>query len=33
MLERAGFDEVRCYGDFDGGPLTPDTRLVLVARR
>jgi ubiquinone/menaquinone biosynthesis C-methylase UbiE len=33
MLERAGFAESRCYGDLDGGPLTPDGRLVIVARR
>jgi SAM-dependent methyltransferase len=33
MVARAGFDESRCYGDLDGGPLTPDSRLVIVARR
>lgn len=32
MLERAGFAEAKCYGDLDGGPLTPSTRLVIVAR-
>jgi SAM-dependent methyltransferase len=33
MLTRAGFDDVRCYGDFDGSPFATDTRLVIVARR
>jgi SAM-dependent methyltransferase len=33
MADRAGFSDARCYGDFDGGPLGSDTRLVLVARR
>ena len=33
MLRRAGFEEPKCYGDFDGGPLRTDTRLVIVARR
>jgi hypothetical protein len=33
MLDRAGFEDVRCYGDLDGGPLATDTRLVVVARR
>jgi ubiquinone/menaquinone biosynthesis C-methylase UbiE len=33
MLERAGFGEARCYGDFDGGAFGPGTRLVIVARR
>ena len=32
MLERAGFGEWRCYGDFDGGPFATTTRLVIVAR-
>jgi ubiquinone/menaquinone biosynthesis C-methylase UbiE len=32
MLDRAGFGEARCYGDFAGGPLGADTRLVIVAR-
>jgi ubiquinone/menaquinone biosynthesis C-methylase UbiE len=31
MLRRAGFAEVRCLGGFDGAPLTPATRLVIVA--
>ena len=31
MLARAGFAEVRCYGDLDGTPFGPDTRLVAVA--
>ena len=33
MLRRAGFAEARCYGDLDGSPFTPTTRLVIVARR
>ena len=32
MLDRAGFSESRCYGDFDGTPFATDTRLVIVAR-
>jgi ubiquinone/menaquinone biosynthesis C-methylase UbiE len=33
MLARAGFDEAKCYGDFDGSPFAVDTRLVILARR
>jgi ubiquinone/menaquinone biosynthesis C-methylase UbiE len=33
MLERAGFADVKCYGDFDGADFGPSTRLVIVARR
>jgi ubiquinone/menaquinone biosynthesis C-methylase UbiE len=33
MLSAAGFAETKCHGDFDGGELTTDTRLVVVARR
>ncbi len=33
MLMRAGFSEVRCYGDLDGAPFTTSTRLAIVARR
>jgi ubiquinone/menaquinone biosynthesis C-methylase UbiE len=33
MLDRAGFAEAKCHGDLDGGPFTPATRLVVVARR
>ena len=33
MLAAAGFAEARCYGDFEGGPLGADTRLVITARR
>jgi hypothetical protein len=32
MLFAAGFEECRCYGDFDGSRLTTDTRLVIVSR-
>jgi ubiquinone/menaquinone biosynthesis C-methylase UbiE len=30
MVERAGFDEWRCYGSFEMEPLSPQTRLVIV---
>jgi ubiquinone/menaquinone biosynthesis C-methylase UbiE len=33
MLERAGFAEIKAYGDLEGGPFAPSTRLVIVARR
>jgi SAM-dependent methyltransferase len=33
MLARAGFEESKCYGGFDGSPFAADTRLVIVARR
>jgi ubiquinone/menaquinone biosynthesis C-methylase UbiE len=33
MVERAGFADARCYGDFDGGEFGPSTRLLIVARR
>jgi SAM-dependent methyltransferase len=32
MLARAGFAESKCYGDFDGAPFTPSTRLIVLAR-
>jgi ubiquinone/menaquinone biosynthesis C-methylase UbiE len=32
MLFAAGFEEARCYGDFDGGRLTTESRLVIVSR-
>jgi ubiquinone/menaquinone biosynthesis C-methylase UbiE len=32
MLNRAGFDDARCYGDLEGGPFDTTTRLVIVAR-
>ena len=31
MLERAGFESARCYGDLSGGAFGPSTRLVIVA--
>jgi ubiquinone/menaquinone biosynthesis C-methylase UbiE len=31
MLTRAGFAEIRCYGDLEGMPFGLDTRLVAVA--
>ena len=33
MLERAGFEEAKSYGDFDGSAFGPSTRLLIVARR
>jgi ubiquinone/menaquinone biosynthesis C-methylase UbiE len=33
MVAEAGFSEARCYGDLDGAPMRPGTRLVVVARR
>jgi len=33
MVERAGFADAKCYGDFDGGEFGPSTRLLIVARR
>jgi ubiquinone/menaquinone biosynthesis C-methylase UbiE len=32
MVREAGFEDVACHGDFDGTPLSRDSRLVLVAR-
>ena len=31
MLDRAGFESARCYGDLEGGPFGTSTRLVIVA--
>jgi ubiquinone/menaquinone biosynthesis C-methylase UbiE len=31
MLARAGFEDVRAYGDLSGAPFGVDTRLVAVA--
>jgi SAM-dependent methyltransferase len=31
MIDRAGFASARCLGDLDGGPLSTDSRLVVVA--
>jgi ubiquinone/menaquinone biosynthesis C-methylase UbiE len=33
MLQQAGFEEARCYGDFAGNPFTTESRLIVVARR
>jgi ubiquinone/menaquinone biosynthesis C-methylase UbiE len=32
MLEDAGFGEIECFGDYNGGELTRETRLVIRAR-
>ncbi len=31
ILVDVGFGEITCYGNLDGGPFAPDTRLVIVA--
>jgi ubiquinone/menaquinone biosynthesis C-methylase UbiE len=33
MVERAGFSDAKAYGDLDGGPFSPSSRLVIAARR
>jgi ubiquinone/menaquinone biosynthesis C-methylase UbiE len=33
MLDRAGFADAKCYGSFEGDPLTTTSRLVIVATR
>jgi hypothetical protein len=33
MALEAGFSELEFYGDPEGGPLTRESRLLLVARR
>ncbi len=33
LLGDAGFADVRCYGDFTGGPVRVENRLVLVATK
>lgn len=33
MVREAGFAEVEVFGGLEGGPLSPDTRLVIRARR
>ena len=33
MLDAAGFEEARCYGDLGGGEFGTDTRLVIAATR
>ena len=32
VVQDAGFARVECFGGFDGGPLSRETRLVLLAR-
>jgi SAM-dependent methyltransferase len=33
LLEDVGFAQVECFGDFEGGPLSRETRLVVRARK
>ena len=33
LLEGAGFGEIECFGDYEGGELSRDTRLVVRARK
>ena len=32
LVREAGFEELSFYGVYEGGPLSSDTRLLLVAR-
>ncbi|HEV3477978.1 MAG TPA: methyltransferase domain-containing protein [Gaiellaceae bacterium] len=33
MLEDVGYAEIECFGDYEGGELTRETRLVIRARK
>jgi ubiquinone/menaquinone biosynthesis C-methylase UbiE len=33
LLEEVGFERIECFGDFEGGPLSRETRLVVRARK
>jgi len=33
LLQEAGFVEIECFGDFEGAPLSRETRLVVRARK
>ncbi len=33
LLADIGFGEIECFGDFEGGPLSRETRLVVRARK
>jgi hypothetical protein len=33
MLDAVGFGEIDCFGDYEGGALARETRLVIRARR
>lgn len=33
LLTEVGFAEIECFGDFEGGPLSRETRLVVRARK
>jgi SAM-dependent methyltransferase len=33
LLRDSGFDGIECFGDFEGAPLSRETRLVVRARR
>ena len=33
LLAEAGFAEIDCFGDYEGGPLSRETRLVVRARK
>jgi ubiquinone/menaquinone biosynthesis C-methylase UbiE len=33
MLESVGFGEIECFGDYEGGELSRETRLVVRARK
>jgi ubiquinone/menaquinone biosynthesis C-methylase UbiE len=33
LLDEVGFERIECFGDFEGGPLSRETRLVVKARK
>jgi SAM-dependent methyltransferase len=33
LLRKVGFAEIDCFGDYEGGPLSRETRLVVRARK
>ena len=33
ILRETGFSEIECFGDYAGGELTRETRLVIRARK
>jgi hypothetical protein len=33
MLDGTGFGDIACFGDYDGGELSRETRLVIRGRK
>ena len=33
LLAEVGFAQIECFGDFEGGPLSRETRLVVRAKK